>query len=383
MSVVRQAHQPWKECKLGNLTWKITKGTTPPNGHGFVSNGINYIKSESIGSDGRIDKSKFAHIDEETHYKLKRSWLQENDILFSMAGVYLGKSALVTNDMLPANTNQALAIIRINQEFALPRYVNYYLMQKSIVEYVNNMSGQSAQPNVNFQEIASIAIPIPTLPEQRAIAGVLSSLDDKIDLLHRQNKTLEGMAEALWRKMFVEEADPRWKKEKLGDIVKIIYGKNLPTSELTESGYPVFGANGQIGYYKEYLYASPQVLISCRGEASGKVNFSCGFAFVTNNSLVLEIPINSILKYEFLKYWALASDFTLYVTGSAQPQITIEELKMAEFDMPSEEAISHFSAIVATYEGKRSHNNKQIAKLVRLRDTLLPKLMSGEVRVKI
>ncbi|PIQ45374.1 MAG: hypothetical protein COW04_08020, partial [Deltaproteobacteria bacterium CG12_big_fil_rev_8_21_14_0_65_43_10] len=79
----------------------------------------------------------------------------------------------------------------------------------------------SAQPQLPIRDLKEIFFLLPPLPEQRAIAGVLSSLDDKIDLLYRQNKTLEGMAEALWREMFVEEADPGWKKGKLGDIANI------------------------------------------------------------------------------------------------------------------------------------------------------------------
>ncbi len=191
----------WREVKLDNILEKITKGTTPPKGVGFVNKGINYIKSDAISYDGRIDKEKFVQIDFATHEKFKRSQLEENDILFSMAGAYLGKNALVKKEMLPANTNQALAILRLNKKLALPRYINYYLIQPQIIDFVNNMSGQSAQPNINFQEISSINLLLPPLKEQKAIAGVLSSLDDKIDLLHRQIKTLENMRDTLLPKL--------------------------------------------------------------------------------------------------------------------------------------------------------------------------------------
>ena len=147
----------WKEVTIGDLVTKITKGTTPPKGQGFVdSNGINYIKSDAIEYDGTIDQNKFVLIDEETHEKFKRSQLEEGDILFSMAGNYLGKSGIVTRQMLPANTNQALAIIRLNKEIALPQYIGFCFRQPDMIKYVNSMSAQSAQPNINFQEIASL-----------------------------------------------------------------------------------------------------------------------------------------------------------------------------------------------------------------------------------
>jgi type I restriction enzyme, S subunit len=112
----------WKEYKLGEILNLITKGTTPPQGVGFVEKGINYIKSDAIGYDGKLDRSKFAQIDSQTHEKFKRSQLREDDILFSMAGIYLGKNAIVPKDVLPANTNQALAILRLNQQKALSKY---------------------------------------------------------------------------------------------------------------------------------------------------------------------------------------------------------------------------------------------------------------------
>jgi type I restriction enzyme, S subunit len=84
-----------------------------------------------------------------------------------MAGIYLGKNAIVPKDVLPANTNQALAILRLNQHKALSKYVSYYLSQSQIIDFVNNMSGQSAQPNINFEEIKCIEISLPPFPEQR------------------------------------------------------------------------------------------------------------------------------------------------------------------------------------------------------------------------
>ena len=374
----------WKECKIADAPFEIIdgdRGTNYPKQDEFNQNGYClFLNAKNVTTDGfAFDECYF--ISKEKDEILRKGKLRRNDIVLTTRGT-VGNIGFF-NERIPyehIRINSGMVIIRPDPEDILPEYTHQLF--KYLKGDFDVFATGSAQPQLPIRDLKEISFSLPPLPEQRAIASVLSSLDDKIDLLHRQNKTLEGMAEALWRKMFVEEADPGWKKGKLGDVVKIVYGKNLPTSELTESGYPVFGANGQIGYYKEYLYASPQVLISCRGEASGKVNFSCASAFVTNNSLVLEIPITSVLNYEFLKYWAFASDFTLYVTGSAQPQITIEELRMAEIDIPSEEKISHFSAVVATYENKRIHNYEQIANLVKLRDTLLPKLMSGEVRVR-
>jgi len=121
----------------------------------------------------------------------------------------------------------------------------------------------------------------------------------------------------------VKEIPEDWVKVKLGDIVNIVYGKNLPTKDLKEEGYPVYGANGIIGKYDRYLYEDEQVLISCRGAYSGKANMSPPHAYITNNSLVLETPEESGLNKKYLYYWLNIADKSSLVTGSAQPQVTI------------------------------------------------------------
>ena len=156
----------WKVYRLGDLVKKITKGTTPTTlGYTFVDGGINFIRAESIQLGGGIDASKFVFIDSETHEKLKRSQLEEGDILFSMAGMVLGKTAVVRKEFLPANTNQALAIIRLKKDLASPQFVNYFMRQKSFFSYVNQSTGQSAQPNINLEEIGNLELTLPLTPD--------------------------------------------------------------------------------------------------------------------------------------------------------------------------------------------------------------------------
>lgn len=134
----------WCVVRLADIASKITKGTTPSKKDGgFSEAGINYIKAESVGYDGRIDSSKFSFITEDVHNKLKRSQLEVNDILFSMAGVHLGKVGVVEQKHVPANTNQALALIRLKGDLVKPLYVLYFLQQREVVHFVNNATSQS------------------------------------------------------------------------------------------------------------------------------------------------------------------------------------------------------------------------------------------------
>lgn len=367
----------WKEVKLVDLASRITKGTTPSTiGGAFLSSGINFIKSESVSYDGKIDKSTFAYISEDTHNKLKRSQLERNDILFSMAGIYLGKSGFVTEDILPANTNQALAIIKIDPNKAFPKYIHFVLRQKSVIEYVNTISGQSAQPNINMEEIGSIELLLPPLTEQERIAEVLDSLDDKIDLLNRQNKTLEEMAETLFRQWFVEEAKDDWEAGLFSDLVTVKYGKDH--QKLVEGIIPAYGSGGIMRMVDKALYEKESVLIPRKGTLSNIIYINKPF-WTVDTMFFTEMKRNNIAKfiYHFIKEQDLGS----MNVGSAVPSMTTEILNNLPITIPPENVLDRFEGEATYFYKKIDSNKNQIQQLETLRDTLLPKLMSGLVTV--
>ena len=168
--------------KLKDITTKITKGTTPSNiGATFTDKGINYFRSEMLGKSKYLDKSSgMMFISESTHNKLKRSQIETNDILFSMAGIYLGKLAIVKDEDIPANTNQAVALIRFNKGVNID-YLYYFMVQKSFNAYVNCMSAQAAQPNINLKQIGNLQIALSSDEHQKRIADILSNYDNLIE----------------------------------------------------------------------------------------------------------------------------------------------------------------------------------------------------------
>ena len=372
----------WKWVKLGEVGIVIT-GKTPSSKH---PEDWGYDMPFVTPTDYR-NYRKFAY-DSERYLsnaginKLKNKVLPENSVLVTCIGSDMGK---VVINKLPVITNQQINSIIPNRNIIFPDFLYYVLVYNYETLRIFASNG-TAVPILNKTDFENIEISTPPLPEQKAIAEVLSSIDDKIDLLHRQNKTLEEMAMTLFRQWFIEPTKDGlpegWDIGKFEENLKIVYGKNLPTSKLQDSGYPVFGANGKIGYYIEYMYEEPQVLISCRGTA-GKVNISDPKSYITNNSFVLEKTINENISFEYLKYYCLNYDFTQFVTGSVQPQITIEELNNAEILIPPNILINKFSKIISNFETKIFSNKIQIQTLDKIRDILLPKLMSGEVRVKV
>lgn len=166
-----------KECKnkvnLGSLCKIITKGTTPS---AFSREGIIFIKTEAFEK-GFINKNKLSYISDEIHNgKLKRSILEENDILFTIAGATIGKMAVVTKDLLPANTNQALAIIRLNYNVNI-KYIKFILSSNYMKEYIQRCVKGSAQPNLNLQQLNEFTFPFPEKEQQEKIVKILEKLD--------------------------------------------------------------------------------------------------------------------------------------------------------------------------------------------------------------
>jgi len=192
----------WEYYKLGELTTLITKGTTPTSlGGKFENSGINFIKIESLSSDGKFLLDKFAYIDEVTHNKLARSQLENEDILFSIAGA-LGRVAIISNDYLPANTNQALAIIRLRNK-NITQYIYYFLNSDYVKKIIETESVQLAQANFSLGQLSDLDIVLPCHEEQTKIANFLSAIDQKIEIAAQQIEQAKQWKKGLLQQMFV------------------------------------------------------------------------------------------------------------------------------------------------------------------------------------
>lgn len=185
------------------------------------------------------------------------------------------------------------------------------------------------------------------------------------------------LSQQLFLKYFDYKDNANFVKEvTLKEFCNIKYGKGLPTKNILTEGFPVYGGNGIIGFYNQKMYDESQVLVSCRGAASGKVLFTKPNCFVTNNSLVLECDRK---YYYYLKELSLRNSYYAYTTGSAQPQITIDNIKDINIKVPSDDILKAYNAIAKQIEKKYFMNIEQNETLEQLRDTLLPKLMNGEI----
>ncbi|MBN2541642.1 restriction endonuclease subunit S [bacterium] len=281
---------------------------------------------------------------------------------------------------------------------------------------LNQFALGSSHPLITQTLLKSIDVEICNDPiEQRAIAGVLSSLDDKIDLLHRQNATLEAIAETMFRQWFIErrpepvegEEDDEWEEKLLGDILTSIESGSRPKGginpDLTD-GIPSIGAENINGLGK-YNYASTRyisedfyknmkkgivkdydILIYKDGAYIGKKSmFANGFPFYkcAVNEHVFILRTNRIYEQLFLYFALHQEELALLNANSAQPGLNQTSMKSFKVYFPDLGKIKLFSNNIKPLIDKIFVNGNHIHKLENLRDTLLPKLMSGEVRVAV
>jgi type I restriction enzyme S subunit len=293
---------------------------------------------------------------------------------------------------------------KVNEGKVYPKFLFYQL---TTVDYTNLNVG-SAVPSLTVPVIEAIDILLPPIKEQTAISSILSSLDDKIDLLKRQNKTLEQLAETLFRQWFVEEAEESWEEKKLGDLITITSSKRIFYSEYVSFGIPFYrskeiielrksgSTNSELYISKERFdeinnkFGSPKegdILMTSVGTLgiAYRVRKSDKFYFKDGNLTWFkdfkELPSSIIYLWLISKIGQ--EELAAITIGSTQEALTIEGLKSISFKIPPREKIKDYEIEFNSIIEKIEFNQTQIRTLTQTRDALLPKLMSGELRVNL
>ncbi len=305
----------------------------------------------------------------------------------------LGQVFFVESDYWPLNTSLYVQDFKGND----PRFVSYFLSTLNF----GSQNAAGAVPGINRNHLHAIAVRVPPHPIQRRIAGILSAYDELIENSQRRIKSLEAMARTLYREWFVHfrfpghESTPRipsplgeipqgWEVLEFRHLFDIRYGKTLPKTEISDSGpYPVYGAGDVIGFYDKMLCPSKCALVTSRGNGSGTVWRTREAAFVTNNSLIM-LPRDdrSYWDYSFVELLLKHANVMEAKTGSAQPQVTIENLNYVKAVVPTKPLVEKCCAFVTPIYERVDSLFQQIQNLRRTRDLLLPRLLSGQIDVE-
>ena len=364
--------------------------------------GIKCLRIQDVSQSKAFSNWGFTDVEERNYKKFQ---LKENDILIARTGASIGVNRFISEDA-QAVFNNGLIRIRVDTKKCFPKYLFYNFRTTDYQGFIESISGgTSTQPNMQIGALLSFEVYLPEIEEQKAIASVLSSLDDKIDLLHRQNTTLEAMAETLFRQWFVEEAHVDWEEVPLKDVVDIAIGRTPPRQEhqwFSESEIDVKWISikdmGNDGVYifktSEYLTKEAVRLFNIPVIPKGTVVLSfkmtLGRVAITtqemlSNEAIAHFKFTSktpfIKEYLFLFLKTFKWDL-LGSTSSIVTSINSAMIKDMEIAIPDIETMNKFKEVSESLFDKVKSNQQQIQTLEKLRDNLLPKLMSGEVRIQ-
>ena len=299
----------------------------------------------------------------------------------------IGEVQYITENYWPHNTSLYVKDFKGNH----PKFVYYFMKNFGTGRAKNG----SSVPTLNRNNLSGIDVKVPDYEIQVRIADILSSYDDLIENNQKQIKLLEEAAQRLYKEWFLDLHFPGyedvkivdgvpegWKIHPIDDVFQIKYGKTLPTSKISSEGkYPVYGANGIIGFYSEKNIDDYVVLITSRGNGSGDVLITHDKeSFVTNNSFIVK-PINHNVRLPFIHQLMKCTGFKNICTGSAQPQLTNKSISTLCVLMPSYDLISRFCETESVWYEKIEKLLTQNKLLNQARDRILPKLMSGEIEV--
>ncbi len=321
--------------------------------------------------------------------------LNKGDIIISARGT-IGVLAILGKQMA---FNQSCYGVRAKKKLSTNDYI-YYLLKDTVSNFLLIAHG-GVFDTITRDTFKEINVILPPLHEQKAIASVLSSLDDKIDLLHRQNKTLEAMAETLFRQWFVEEAQEDWEEKSLLEIIKLIGGGTPKTTiaEYWDGDIPWLTGGDIASNHKSFINYSEKsisevglcnssarllpkyaTVISARGTVGKYCLLAKPMSFSQSNYGILP-NISKCFFFSYLLINHVVEELQSSAYGSVFDTITTTTFKEITIPLPTETSIIRFEQLVSKCFEKLFLNKSQICTLEKLRDTLLPKLMSGEVRL--
>ena len=406
-------------ARLSDICLKIGSGATPTGGKSaYLMKGISLIRSQNV-LDISFAEDGLAYISDEQARKLQNVEILEGDILLNITGDSVARVCIVPNHILPARVNQHVAIIRVDKTKADNNYILYSLI-KSKKTLLALASAGSTRNALTKKMIEEFEVFLPSLAEQKRIASILSSLDDKIAVNRRINANLEAQAEALFKSWFVDftpfkdqpfvdsELGPipqGWKVGKLGDYCEVKSGYAFKSSWWTNKGYKIIkikniSENGDINLNdcscvlpencdkaKNFIANTGDIVIAMTGATIGKFNIipKIDEKFYINQRVgkffLGEKPIEKVpYIYCFLKQENISTQIIQKGQGSAQPNISGADIESIPMLTPMSIILKYNKMCQPLFE-KILSNRLESKKLSALRDTLLPKLMSGEIKL--
>lgn len=383
----------WKEVILQDVIDKFIdyRGKTPEK----ITSGIPLVTAKIVKNGTILEPNEF--VSEETYKEfMTRGFPNINDVVLTTEAP-LGEVALLKDDSVALA--QRIILMRGKKDVLDNAYLKYFLQSEEGQYRLDSRASGTTVFGIKASVLKEMPILIPPLEEQKAIAQVLSSLDDKIDLLHRQNQTLESLAQTLFRQWFIEEAKEEWEVKPLGEFVTIKRGGSpRPIQDyLSDSGLRWLKISDATSLNSPFIFDIKEHI---KEEGLNKTTLLKTGALVLSNSATPGIPkilqVDSCIhdgwlhfqksyfsnEFLYLLFLYIRPQLLMQGNGSIFTNLKTDILKEFVLPIPDEKSLADFQLQVCSIFEKLLSNSKQIQTLENLRDTLLPKLLSGEVRVE-
>jgi len=393
-NVVRKMHSIQQEIPLSKTTKFVVdnRGRTAPT----EKTGIPLIATNCINNNNLYPVyENLRYVSQETYDNWFRSHPEPGDLLLTLKGSQNGAVCLVPD---PVNfvIAQDMVALRVDEKVIDPLFLFAALRSDEVQAQIKNLDVSGVIPHLKKSDFDKLMLPYPERDAQRSIGQFYFYTSKKIDLLHRQNKTLEAMAETLFRQWFVEEAGEDWREGKLGDEFDFTMGQSPLGISFNEEGIgvPMFQGNAdfEFRFPKERVYTTEPTRLAQRFDTLISVRAPVGAQNMAHKECCIGRGVaafryknnHNYYTYTYFKLRSLMEEIKKFNDeGTVFGSISKSDFDALETVTPSSELIVEFEKEAKPINDKVIENCAQIRTLEIIRDTLLPKLMSGEVRVAL
>ena len=379
--------EEWKEYKLGDICKSNINSYSEKDNWSFV----NYLDTGNI-TENKISDIQFIDLSSESLPSRARRKVQINDIIYSTVRPNQKHFGIIKNQPENFLVSTGFAVLHINKTIADPNFVFYNLIQNENTETLHAIAEQttSAYPAIKPSDIENLSIKVPPLPTQQKIAAILSSLDDKIELNNKINTNLEQQAQALFKNWFVDfepfggKMPKGWKEKTLDSFCSIFTGRKNANASVENGKYKFFTCSPNVLPIDSFIFDGDAIIISGNGAYTGRTRFYSGKFDLYQRTYACTMKKDQNQDYIFILYWIIKFVLSKKIMGgthgSAIPYIVMDDI--AKFVINYDKKVfDDLSKIMKSYVLQIQDNENQNEKLAELRDSLLPKLMNGEIEV--
>lgn len=379
----------WNEYELHELCIKPISYGIVQTGENII-NGIPCIRVVDLTTE-KMCPDEMIKTSHQINKAYQKTILEKNEIVMALRGE-VGLVKIIESHLIGANITRGLARISARKEIVYPKYLLWQLRSPKFRTDLIRRVGGSALQEISLTELRKVKSLVPPLAEQQKIAQILSTWDKAIavteQLLANSQQQKKALMQQLLtgKKRLLDENGARfegeWEEFSLGNIAKVYQPKTISQSQLSFDGYPVYGANGIIGYYCDFNHELEQIAVTCRGSTCGVVNWTMPKSWITGNAMVINVDNNSAISKKFLFYVLSNADLKYLITGSGQPQIT-GDIKNHVVHLASFKEQKVIAQVLTIADQEIEVLQRKLDCLQQEKKALMQQLLTGKRRVKV